>query len=605
MYTVGNDKKIWWSKEPKNGFDAGVALSQIALTNNQKALIGGVGEEGRPGAVHIFQTPQLSKMNEIQAHSKPIERMRLSYDNNYLFTGGQDGLVIIHDIKDRDPRGAKAQREGLGLPFSEEILVDKQDIESFITDKEQLEGDYQGAGGQTENVALMVEISKRNEEKDKAQEKLTSESASQKSTLQSIAENKRDIENSKEEEIRQFAEKCQAELQLKWEAYSQQMLADAANFQKLQAEKEEQARENENKISRIIREHNKRVTDKLEQFRKDMETARNTTEQLKNDIRQIKSDNEETIAQIEADAKFEIDEINKKNMQNQTQVQDMSLKSKAELQLTRNKNQDLDSDIEKLKRDKQEKNIQVTNQQEILKSLQKEIKDQAAEISAKDKLIGDREKKIYQLKKKTQELEKFKFVLDYKIKELKRDIAPREMEITRLKKETNEMDKNLKHYNKINANLGYIVDDLRTRQEHMQELIKKNRSKIRANDIFIKGFTNAVYRTVQFIDDFDQLKRAVNENMYPYVKDQEIKNVEIDPDIKKEYENQKRYLENSVNSLKKRLEKETQIHKEDNNNIMKENMELINQIAELRKEVTTLNSKLRNQDCKTINVIIL
>lgn len=77
------------------------------------------------------------------------------------------------------------------------------------------------------------------------------------------------------------------------------------------------------------------------------------------------------------------------------------------------------------------------------------------------------------------------------------------MEITRLKKETNEMDKNLKHYNKINANLGYIVDDLRTRQEHMQELIKKNRSRIRSNDIFIRGFKNAVYRTVEFIDDFE------------------------------------------------------------------------------------------------------
>ena len=408
----------------------------------------------------------------------------------------------------------------------------------------------------------MVEISKKNEEKDTAQERLSTESSAQKSTLQSIAENKRDIENSKEEEIKQFAEKCQAELQLKWEAYSQQMLADAANFQKLQAEKEEQARDNESKINRIIKEHNKRVADKLEQFRKDMETAKNTTEQLRNDIRQIKEDNEETIKQIQSDADFEIKEINSKNTANQTQVQDMSLSSKAALQLKKNKHLDLESDIEKLKRDKQEKNIQVTTQNEILKNLQREIKDQAAEISAKDKLIGDREKKIYQLKKKTQELEKFKFVLDYKIKELKRDIAPREMEITRLKKETNEMDKNLKHYNKINANLGYIVDDLRTRQEHMQELIKKNRSKIRANDIFIKGFTNAVYRTVQFIDDFDQLKRAVNENLYPYVKDQEIKNVEIDPDIKKEYENQKRYLENSVNSLKKRLEKETQIHKE-------------------------------------------
>ncbi len=84
------------------------------------------------------------------------------------------------------------------------------------------------------------------------------------------------------------------------------------------------------------------------------------------------------------------------------------------------------------------------------------------------------------------------------------------------------------------------------------------------------------------------------------MKDQEIKNVEIDPDIKKEYENQKRYLENSVNSLKKRLDKETQLHKEDNNNIMRENMELITQISELRLQVKQLNSKLRNQDSKLL-----
>jgi hypothetical protein len=43
------------------------------------------------------------------------------------------------------------------------------------------------------------------------------------------------------------------------------------------------------------------------------------------------------------------------------------------------------------------------------------------------------------------------------------------------------------------------------------------------------------------------------------VKEQEIKNVKIDPDINKEYDNQKRYLENPVNSLKKKIEKETEI----------------------------------------------
>merc|ERR1719240_736501 len=106
-------------------------------------------------------------------------------------------------------------------------------------------------------------------------------------------------------------------------------------------------------------------------------------------------------------------------------------------------------------------------------------------------MIFEKEKAIYQLNKKTQELEKFKFVLDYKIKELKRDIAPRGQEITRLKKETNEMDRNLKHYNKINANLGYIVDDLKTRQEHMIDMIRDNRTKIRQNDIKIRQFKNA------------------------------------------------------------------------------------------------------------------
>jgi septal ring factor EnvC (AmiA/AmiB activator) len=126
-------------------------------------------------------------------------------------------------------------------------------------------------------------------------------------------------------------------------------------------------------------------------------------------------------------------------------------------------------------------------------------------------------------------------VLDYKIKELKRDIAPRELEIQRLKDHTKEMDKRLKHFNKVNANLGIIVDDLRERQENMQELIKKNRTKIRENDIMIKTFKDDVYNAVQFIDNFLQLQKEVTKLFGKYVKDKDIKSVEIDADIEKEY----------------------------------------------------------------------
>jgi hypothetical protein len=88
-------------------------ISQIALTNNQKALFAGVGEEGRPGAVKILSVP-LGFLTEVQAHSKPIERMKLSYDNK-------------------------------GLPWSDEILTEKTEIEGYQTEKEQLENDFNNA----------------------------------------------------------------------------------------------------------------------------------------------------------------------------------------------------------------------------------------------------------------------------------------------------------------------------------------------------------------------------------------------------------------------------------------------------------------------------
>ena len=49
------------------------------------------------------------------------------------------------------------------------------------------------------------------------------------------------------------------------------------------------------------------------------------------------------------------------------------------------------------------------------------------------------EKRIYDLKKKNQELEKFKFVLDYKIKELKKQIEPRENDIKEMKEQIQEV----------------------------------------------------------------------------------------------------------------------------------------------------------------------
>ena len=53
--------------------------------------------------------------------------MRISHDNHQLFTVGKDGCLIIHDVKDRDPKGKFRERDT--LPYSEEILTEKNEIE--------------------------------------------------------------------------------------------------------------------------------------------------------------------------------------------------------------------------------------------------------------------------------------------------------------------------------------------------------------------------------------------------------------------------------------------------------------------------------------------
>ena len=94
------------------------------------------------------------------------------------------------------------------------------------------------------------------------------------------------------------------------------------------------------------------------------------------------------------------------------------------------------------------------------------------------------------------------------------------------------MDKKLKKYNSVNASLGFMVEDLRVRQGLIQKSIETNRDIIRNNDTIIRNFKNAVYQVVQYTDDHQQLKIAVHQSLFKFIKDQEAKNGDINPHIK-------------------------------------------------------------------------
>ena len=58
--------------------------------------------------------------------------------------------------------------------------------------------------------------------------------------------------------------------------------------------------------------------------------------------------------------------------------------------------------------------------------------------------------------------------------------------------------------------------------------------------------------------------------------------------VQREYNRQRDYLEKSIDSLKRKLAKDAEVHRIDNMRIMQENVSLIREINDLRREINFL-----------------
>ena len=225
--------------------------------------------------------------------------------------------------------------------------------------------------------------------------------------------------------------------------------------------------------------------------------------------------------------------------------------------------------------------------QDRIDQLQKERDHNQKEIRERDKMIGDKEQRIYDLKKQNQDLEKFKFVLDYKIKDLNRQIEPRENEITDMKDNITEMDHELEQYHKMNAALDKMIGENREKLDSIQRQIMQQRQRISDQESRSNSFCSELHSVAQHIQDPEMLKEAVKRLHSRYVL-KKVKTGDLDADITKEYKRQKEYLEKSVDALKRRLNRDSALHRADNMRVMQNNMALVKEINKLRPQVRAI-----------------
>ncbi|KAL4832152.1 hypothetical protein H8958_020259 [Nasalis larvatus] len=505
-----------------------------------------------------YPLPLQKEFNEYQAHAGPITKMLLTFDDQFLLTAAEDGCLFTWKVFDKDGRGIKRERE---VGFAEEVLVTKTDMEEKAqvmlelktrVEELKMENEYQ----------LRLKDMNYSEKIKELTDKFIQEMESLKTKNQVLRTEKEKQDVYHREHIEDLLDKQSRELQDLECCNNQKLLLEYEKYQELQLKSQRMQEEYEKQLRDNDETKSQALEELTEFYEAKLQEKTTLLEEAQEDVRQQLREFEETKKQIEEDEDREI--------------------------------QDIKTKYEKKLRDEKESNLRLKGETGIMRkkfsSLQKEIEERTNDIET---LKGEQEKRIYDLKKKNQELGKFKFVLDYKIKELKKQIEPRENEIRVMKEQIQEMEAELENFHKQNTQLELNITELWQKLRATDQEMRRERQKERDLEALVKRFKTDLHNCVAYIQEPRLLKEKIRGLFEKYVQRADMVEITgLNTDLQQEYARQREHLERNLATLKKKVVKEGELHRTDYVRIMQENVSLLKEMNELRRELKFTRSQV-------------
>jgi hypothetical protein len=561
--------------------DAGTTLGNLVITKTQEYLIAGIEEKQRPGSLRVYKYPLNGDFVEVEAHSAEVKKIRISYNNRYLFSVGEDGTLFMFEIR----RSAKA--EDIRIVYSNDILYSRRELENKVKEIERLAEENREKAEENERIFNEEKKLKLKEIEEKQiildeqtkilddfiksfEEEMESTIKLHDEKMQVLIE---EFKNRRQEEEAQYEEKMKEEdmriLELEKEIKSQKdghtkMMEDAKRKHKtmLQELEAKYAEKLEN-----IRKEDADLTEKIANSEKEYETKREALEAdtwKSLDKESIANNNEMLcIIKDKYKAKQELLEIVKRKEAKEKEVKNlMSEKKLREEELKGNQNT-----IQVLKIEKQ--------------AIEKDIED-------RDETIRQKKLRVEELRKREQELEKFKFVLDYKMRELRGEMEPKQQEIEKLHEQEFKMDEEVRHFTKANQNMHLIIYDLLGRQQGMTTELEKQKAQEEEDNQFRAQFSEDIADVCKCIDNPRQLKEKVVEYHKKYLNEKK-KKTEAKEDNQEVHAIRRKHFEEKIHALNGKKVTEGKNHATDNTKLINENERLLVQYNELQKRLHIQN----------------
>jgi WD40 repeat protein len=605
-FVVGSDRQLKVLEMPdltpmKEYNDGGAILTHLALAAPKAVLLAATADPGRPGVVRAYPMPVTGDFVEYPCMAAPVTRMRLTPDCGYLAVADESGCLCVFDLTDRfkantalaagGPPGSVPPDEAVG-DWTDEILVSRVDLE----DKNQLVLELRVKVDELKlhnEYKLKLKEMSYNDRIKEVTDKFVHELEQAKHKLELLKEERSDGEIEHRKRVKQLEEKHQHDMQETETEFQTQIMEEVGKYQQLVRARDAQAERLADQRRLLIVTQERYISELTSDFERKLFEEQQMRMKLEAEKELLRRSLDETHRQLEDDVDTEVEMLRRTLEERLAQARDVTLKYKGENGIMKKKFAVIQKEMEDRK---EEMKLLLERERELheqIKILEKEVSAHKKEIKIRDGAIGDKEKRIYELKKKNQELDKFKFVLDFKIRELKRQVEPRQLEIQGMKDQIKEMDLELERYHNTNTALDGNIGEFRGTIDTMQNEVMAKRIRAKQLENVIARFKSELHGAVTLIQNPVELRFAIEQIYADYMAGTAEIKVASEPEVEKEYERHRQFLNRSVQQLKQQLLESAAGHGRSNRDIMQENMNLIAVINAQRESNRELKNKVQ------------
>lgn len=160
------------------------------------------------------------------------------------------------------------------------------------------------------------------------------------------------------------------------------------------------------------------------------------------------------------------------------------------------------------------------------------------------------------------------------------------------------MEAELERFHKQNGQLEITIAELRQKHKSVENELIQERQATRDVESLVRRFKTDLFNCVGMIQDPKALKASIialyKKHIHEDLSVQTAKagDATVDADIQKEFARQREHLERSVSGLRKKLAKDTELHRIGYVRIMQENVSLIGEINNLRRELKLCRNRI-------------